>query len=344
MIPQSASVTAALAAILLAACSKPAAAPGAATADLPPVSVAATTVRAEQLPVLLEVTGTVRPVQRAVLAAKLMGTIEELPVALGQRVAVGDILVRIAAGEISARVVQARSQLNQAQRDLARERDLLGKGASTADLVRNLEDRVAMTEAMVREAETMLGYATIRAPFAGTVSRRPANAGDLAAPGMPLAEIEGENDFQVEAGLPDSLVAGLAPGASLHAEVPAAGLAFPVTLAELSSAADPAARTVAAKLAVPAGTAVRSGQFVRLQVPGEPVPTLLVPANAVSRRGQLERVFVVGADDRAVLRLVKSGATRGDRIEILAGLDAGERVVLDPPADLREGRRLEVRP
>jgi RND family efflux transporter MFP subunit len=344
MIPKSVSTTAALVALVVAGCSKPAATPDSAAADLPPVSASTATVAAELLPVITEVTGTIRPVQRAGLAAKVMGTIEELPVVLGQRVAAGAVLVRISAGEISARVVQARSQLNQAQRDLARERDLLGKGASTADLVRNLEDRVAMTEAMVREAETMLGYTTIRAPFAGTISRRPANAGDLAAPGMPLVELEGENEFQIEAGLPDSLVARLAPGTSLQAEVPVAGLSFPVTLAELSSAAEPTARTVAAKFAIPAGTAVRSGQFARLQVPGEQVRKLLVPAAAVSRHGQLERVFIIGAGNRAILRLVKAGAARGERVEILAGLDAGERVVLDAPADLREGRRVEARP
>ncbi|MFZ5494627.1 MAG: efflux RND transporter periplasmic adaptor subunit [Verrucomicrobiota bacterium] len=343
MIPPSAPALAALATLLLAGCSRHAAGP-APGADLPPLPVTVAAVSAEPLPFPTEVTGTVRPLRRAALAAKVMGTIEELPVVLGQRVAAGDVLVRISANEISARAVQARSQLNQAQRDLARERELLAKGASTADLVRNLEDRLVMTEALVREAETMLGYTTLRAPFPGTVSRRPANVGDLAAPGMPLVELEGEGEFQIEAGLPDSLAARLAPGVPVHAEVPVAGVGFTATLAELSSAADPAARTVPAKFTVPAGAAVRSGQFARLQVPGETITTLLAPAAAVSRAGQLERVFVVGAGSRAVLRIVKTGAARDDRIEILAGVDPGERLVLHAPADLREGRRLEVRP
>ena len=60
--------------------------------------------------------------------------------------------------------------------------------------------------------------------------------------------------------------------------------------------------------------------------------------------GQMERVFVVGPNNRAVLRLVKSGATRGDRVEILSGLDDGERVVVAPPAALREGQTLELLP
>lgn len=334
----------AVAALALTGCSKHAGPVASAAADLPPAKVAVTAVAAESLPLLTEVTGTIRPAQRASLAAKVMGTIEELPVALGQRVAAGDVLVRISAGEISARLIQAQSQLNQASRDLARERELLAKGASTSDMVRNLEDRFNMTQAMVREAETMLGYATLRAPFAGVVSRKTAHAGDLAAPGMPLLEIEGTGDFQIEAGIPDSIAARLATGATMPAEVPVAGAAFPATLVELSSAADPSARTVPAKFSVPAGLPVRSGQFARLQVPGASVPVLLAPASAVSRVGQLERVFVVGEKNLAVLRLIKTGAARGDRVEILSGLAAGERLVLDPPATLREGQPLEVRP
>jgi RND family efflux transporter MFP subunit len=332
-----------LLAAALAGCSRHAS-PESAAASLPAVQVRTTTVRAEDLATLNEVTGTVRPVQRAQLAAKVMGAIEELPVALGQRVRASDLLVKISAAEINARVVQARSQLNAARRDLDRERDLLAKGASTADLVRGLEDRFAGAEAMVREAEAMLGYATLRAPFDGVISRKFVNAGDLASPGFPLLEIEGTSDFQVEAGLPDSLAARLAVGAPLAVELPAAGLTFTGTLAELSSAADSGARTVTAKIAVPAGTAVRSGQFARVLVPGAAVRTLLVPAAAVSTLGQMERVFVVGGDHRAVLRFVKTGATRGDRIEILAGLDDGERLVVGAPASLREGQPLEILP
>lgn len=342
MIPKPFHFAAGIAALALAGCSRHDPAPVAA-ANLPPLPATLAVVRAEQVPVLTEVTGTIRPVQRASIAAKVMGTIDGLSAILGQRVAAGDVLVRISAGEISARVLQARAQLNQAERDLARERDLLGKGASTADIVHNLEDRLAMTQAMMREAETMLGYATIRAPFDGVVSRKIANAGDLAAPGMPLLELEATTGFQIEAGLPDSLAARLSVGESVHAEVPAAGASFTAALVELSSAADPAARTVPAKFSVPTGAAVRSGQFARLQLQGRPVPALLAPAAAVSRVGQLERVFVVGSDNRAILRLVKTGAVRGDVVEILSGVAAGERLVLNPPADLREGQPVEAR-
>lgn len=330
--------------VLLAGCTKPAAADAAAGANLPPAKVQTAAVSAENVAGLTEVTGTVRPVQRAQLAAKLMGAIEEMPVTLGQAVRTGDLLVKISAGEITARLAQAQAQLNVARRDLDRERDLLPKGASTADMVRGLEDRLTMTQAMVREAEVMLGYAEIRAPFDGVIARKSAHPGDLAAPGMVLVEIEGAADFQVEAAVPDSLAAGLVRGAPFTVELPAAKLTFTGALAELSSAADSQSRSVLVKISVPAGTAVRSGEFARVRVPGAAVSTLLIPAAALSPLGQMERVFVAGPGSRAVLRLVKSGTVHGDRIEILSGLDAGERVVVNPPAGLREGQTLEILP
>ena len=83
---------------------------------------------------------------------------------------------------------------------------------------------------------------------------------------------------------------------------------------------------------------------MRATVAGPARRTLLAPAAALTPFGQMERVFVAGGDGRAVLRLVRTGAASADRVEILAGLEAGERVVLAPPATLREGQPLEVQP
>ena len=337
-------VSTALLALLFAGCARHAPASAAPPAPLPAAPARVVTLRTENAPAIVEITGTIRALQRAQLAAKVMGTIEELPAVLGQHVKRGEILVQISAGEINARAAQAKSQLNAATRDLERERSLLAKGASTADMVKGLEDRHAAAQAMLREAEVMLTYATLRAPFDGIIARKLANAGDLAAPGFPLLEIEGTTGFEVEAGVPDSLLSTLAPGVPLTVEIPAASAVVTARVAELSSASDAIARTVTIKLTLPEHRGIRSGQFARIHLPGANVPTLFAPAEAVTVLGQMERVFVSSPDNRAVLRLVKTGARRGDRIEILAGLDAGERVVVAPPAGLREGQPLEIRP
>ncbi|HTO04778.1 MAG TPA: efflux RND transporter periplasmic adaptor subunit [Opitutus sp.] len=309
---------------------------------LPAVRVQTAAVVVRELPATIEVAGTVRPVQRAQVAAKVMGVIEELPVTLGQQVSAGEVLVRIAAGEVSARVEQARAQLNGARRDLERERALLIKGASTTETVKNLEDRLVANEAQLREAEVMLGYAEVRAPFDGVVARRPVNAGDLATPGVLLLEIEGTSRFEIEAGVPESAASQLKIGSPMRIKIPAGSVSFEGSIAEISSAADPEARTVLVKIAVPEDMAVRSGQFVRVEVPGEVRKALLVPASAVTRFGQMERVFSIGPQNRAVLHLVKTAGVRDEHVEIVAGLSVGDRVIVNPPAGLREGQLTEV--
>lgn len=328
--------------LALGACGRPPAAqsPG----RLPAVRVSVALVQSESAPVLIPISGTVRAVRRAALAAKVAGAVEPPALALGQVVRTGEVLVTIAAAEHTARVAQGRALLTQVERELARERTLAASGAGTPDTVRSLEDRRAQAQAALREAEAVLDYAVVRAPFDGVVARKFVEPGDFAGVGAPLLQLDGRDALEIEIAVPESLAASLTVGSSLAAELPTAGLRFQAKLTELSSAADPTTRTTTAKLAVPPGTAARSGEFVQILVPTPPAAVLLAPANAVSLFGQMERVFVVDENRRATLRIVKTGSRHGERIEIAAGLTAGERVVLAPPATLRDGQPLEISP
>ncbi len=310
-------------------------------ASAPAVAVRVAEVRATTEQRRTELPGNVRAVERAVVAPKVMGTIASLSISLGQSVKKGDVLARISANEINARLAQAEAGLGQARRDLERETGLLAKGASAAETVRSMEDRVRLMEATVAEARTMLTYTTITAPFDGVIARRLVNEGDLASPGVPLLEIENPAQQRVEVEVPDGLAA-VAVGA--EAPVRIGELELPGRVAEVSPALDPVARTFLAKVDLPAGAAVRSGQFARVSWPAGEGRALVVPATAVTAFGQMERAFVV-ADQKAVLRLVKTGARHGETVEILAGLAAGERVVADPAAaNLRDGQPVEVKP
>lgn len=311
----------------------------AATAALPAVLVRSATVQNVTEIRRLELPGTVRAVERAALAPKVMGTIKDIPVALGQVVKRGEVLLTISAHEIDAKLAQAEAGLGQAKRDLERETGLLAKGASAAETVRSTEDRVRLMQATVDEARTMLTYTKITAPFDGVITRRFVNEGDLAAPGIPLLEMENPSAQRVEVEVPDGM-AVVAVGAS--APVRVGDLELPGRVAEISPALDPVSRTFLAKIDLPAGAAVRSGQFARVGWPAGEGTALVIPATAVTNFGQMERVFVV-AEGRATLRLVKTGARHGDQVEVLAGLTVGERVVADGAAPLRDGQSVEVK-
>jgi RND family efflux transporter MFP subunit len=301
------------------------------------VPVSTTVVRLEEIPTGTEITGTIQAVQRAQLGARLMGTIDEMPVILGQRVGAGDMLVKIAARDVAARALQARTQLEAARREWERERGLAATGASAKENVRSFEDRVATAEARLREAEAMVDDATIRAPFDGVVARKPANVGDLAAPGMTLLELHGLDRFEIEAAVPETAAVGLRVGDSVEASVPATAVSFVGKIAELSSAADVRARAITIKIAVPDTARVHSGEFVRLRLAGAPRSAILVPRSAVTVLGQMERVFAVGPEGRAILRLVRTGGDQRGRLEILAGIGPGDRIIIKPPEHLREG-------
>ncbi len=316
-------------------------APG--STDAPhPDPLTTTTVRMIEAPRMQELPGTVRPAARATLAAKVMGVITGLPVELGQAVKQGDLLVQIAAGEIAARAEQARVADLQAARALERESELLARNAATAETVRNLEERRQMTQAALAEAETMLSYTRIQAPFDGVISRKLADEGDLASPGQPLLEIERGGNLRVEVDIPDQLARRMNRGDKLSVLLDGETRVEAV-LAELSSSADPRTRTVAAKLDLPAGSPARSGMFARVFIPAETIRRIEIPASAVTPHGQIERVFVV-QDNKAQLRIVRTGARRNGTVDILSGLNEGEQIITTPPPGLTSGQPVTLQP
>ncbi len=286
------------------------------------------------------VAGTIRAQENATVAARIMGLVTTADLAVGRPVAAGAVLVVLQAGEIEARVDQARAFLNQAARDYEREQALEAQGATTTEAVRSAADRRQQARAAVEEATAMLAYTRIAAPFDGVITADHVKAGDLAVPGQPLFSLEGIDRWQAEVMVPESLVA-LALGAELAVQLNGEIVNGP--LVEFSPAADARSRTRLARIELPATAAIRSGQFVRALWPAGEVVTLTVPAVAVSQLGQMERVFVV-SENKARLRLVKTGGGAAARTVILAGLSADETVILNPPATLRDGQAVTVVP
>ncbi|OGQ99204.1 MAG: hypothetical protein A2505_08030 [Deltaproteobacteria bacterium RIFOXYD12_FULL_55_16] len=275
-----------------------------------------------------EVAGAVESVQKATIAARISGAIEEMPVTLGLAVKKGALLARINAGELSARLSQAETQLAQAQRNFEREKRLLEKDASTRETVKSLEDAWQVAEAGLREARAMRGYTQITAPFAGIISQKLANAGELATPGLPLLVLENTGQLQVVAAAPEGLASKINRGDKLAVTIQDAGFSQSGTVTEISPAADPASRTVLIKIRINGDKALRPGQYARVALPGAAgVNTLLVPEAALLRFGQMERLFVI-QNGAAQLRLVRSGEHRDGQVDILAGLNAGEQVVV----------------
>ncbi|NNK15012.1 MAG: efflux RND transporter periplasmic adaptor subunit [Desulfofustis sp.] len=309
--------------------------------ELEPLEVEVLTAEEIIPPRQVEIMASVEAAQSASIAAKISGNITELPVNLGSKVSSGDILVIISANEIKAKLSQAQAQLEQSKRNLTRERNLLKKNAATSESVKTLEEQNRIAQATFNEVQTMLDYATIRAPFDGVITSKPANIGDLATPGRTLLTLENESSLQVITDVPEALVLDLAIGDILPVKIDAANLEISGTVTEIAPRADPTSRTAPVKLQIPNAPDIRSGQFARVSLPGSRGTAIMVPKSAVQSFGQLERIYVE-QDGRVRLQLVKTGKIVNDLIEILSGVSAGDRVVVSDTRELVDGRRVFV--
>jgi RND family efflux transporter MFP subunit len=283
--------------------------------------------------------GTVRAIARAQVAAKMQGSIEAADLTIGRQVSAGEVVLTIHAAELEAQVAQARVALDLAQRDYEREDELLQKGAATAATVRTLKDRCRMASAALAAAEAQLAYTQVRAPFDGVITGRHIEPGDFAALGTPLFAMQGR-ELEIEVPVPEFLPMSPGPG-SLFLVV--GEQRHPVNIREISPAVDPLTRTRLARVRPTGDLPLQSGQFVRVLWPAATTTALTVPTSAVQRLGQMERVFVVDMD-HASLRLVKTGRADDGRTVILAGLNAGEHIILAPPATLRDGQPIHLAP
>lgn len=310
---------------------------------LPPTIVRVQTVESKKHLASEQVVGTVRAKLRASIEAKVSGRIEKLLVAPGQSVKAGELLVQLDSREIQARLDQALTLREQSGRDTERLRRLLTQNAVSRQEFETVESRHRIAAASVTEAETMGGYTKIVAPFAGVVTRKLADVGDLASPGRPLLEMDDPTALRLEADVPESLIGRVQLGASLNVRVAAEDRPIQAVVSEIAPAADPTSRTFNVKLDLPASAGLRPGQFARVSVPVSESETLRVPMSALVQRGQMELVFVV-ADRQAQMRIVKTGKRIGSEMELVAGMEAGEQVVVEGASLLRDGQPVEVKP
>jgi RND family efflux transporter MFP subunit len=207
--------------------------------------------------------------------------------------------------------------------------------------------QLASARAAVRAASAIESFTTLRAPFHGLVTERFTDPGNLAAPGVPLLEIESDGARQVELRMDEARAAYVHIGDRFSVLIDAAteraadDKAIEGIVTEVARAIGADQRAFTVKVSLPSTVTARTGSFARVVFRGAPRRALLVPPHAIQRHGQVSSVYVV-QDNVARLRLVRVGASTSAGVEVLAGLDAGESVVVSPPLRLGDGTGVTV--
>lgn len=214
---------------------------------------------------------------------------------------------------------QSESAFLQAQARLGQAREGLAAARS----------RDQEAQKVVHEAEIGLGYTTITAQEDGEIAKRLAEPGDLAFPGKELLTLQTGTSLRLEAMVRESLIGQVRLGDTLKVLVSALGSQEPLAgvVDEIEPLADPLTRSFMVKAKLPAMPGLYPGMFGRLRIPRGERETVLVPASAVTRVGQLETVMIKSGDSWESV-YVRTGASHGTRVEILSGLSGGETVGL----------------
>ncbi|CAI8848804.1 efflux RND transporter periplasmic adaptor subunit [Methylococcus capsulatus] len=278
------------------------------------------------------------------ISPKVAGRITEITRRVGDRVQRGEVLARLEAKELGARLGQARAQLAaaeaeavRARAELIRSESLYAKEAATRQTLETAQAAARAANAQVKaaqdaiaEAGSLFGETELKSPVDGTVVSRELDRGDTAMPGMPVLTVQESGRLRIEGAVAERCAGALRAGAPLTARGGSPEQVYPVEVDEVAPAADPATRTVWFKARLPDAATWQPGAYVSVELPCGQREVLLIPAAAVTRIGQIESVRLV-EKDRSVLRHIRTGRFHDGQLEVLAGLEPGDTVQIPSP-------------
>jgi membrane fusion protein (multidrug efflux system) len=266
----------------------------------------------------------------------------------GQRVTAGTPLVQLQAREEDAGIIEARGQVNQAQRDYDRYRELAERGVAPRVTAEQAETALETARASLAAAEARRGDRMIRAPFSGVLGLSTVTAGTLINPGAVITTLDDTSTVRVDFPVPERYLGVLRTGLPLTATADAyGGEAFNGRIALIDSRINETTRAITARAEFPnPGGRIRPGMLMRVAVAQGERQTPAVPESAIQYEGQGAFVYRItsGARGTTAQRVeVVTGAVEGGFVEVVSGLAIGDKVVgsglnrIQPNAPVRVG-------
>ena len=296
-------------------------------------------------PLEYRVDGVVEARRQATLSAQVAGEVEAVYFDVDDFVEQGSVVLRIRDRDYRARVEQARAALaeataavREARLEFRRSEDLRKQKLISEAQFDRAEASLAAAaaredsaNAALASAEELLGYTVLRAPYSGVVVERHVEPGETTRPGQPIMTGYAEGELRVSADVPQSQIDALRRKREVRVIRVEDGESLPVETITIHPFANPANHSFRVRLELPSpATGLYPGMLVKVALAVGEAERLLLPSSALVSRSEVNAVYVTDADGRLSLRQVRPGNRFGDDVEILAGLEAGERVAVDP--------------
>jgi len=306
--------------------------------------VVVTRVRMQSFPLSAEALGNARANESVDIRPKISAALMAIHFTEGQDVVAGDVLVELDNLEQVADLAAARASLVDSNAGYQRSLELYQTHVVAESQLLQDEARKIADEAMVSVAKARLADTIVRAPFAGRIGLRRVSLGSLVGPDIIITTLDDTRTIKLDFDLPEVYLSRIAQGMSVEARSVAwPGEEFVGRVASVDTRVDPVSRTIRVRAMVPNERGqLRPGMFLTVTLLNENVSVLMIPEQALIPERSTQSVLVIGDDMTAELRQVQIGRRRPGQVEILEGLSAGERVVVDGTQKARHGQQVRI--
>lgn len=331
--------------LLLAACGRDAA-PTRGRDGGKPVAVTVATVEPKPWTDAIEALGTAKANESVTITAKVTETVERVEFEDGDFVDAGEVLVDLSGRAELAGLEEARAALKEAQQQLDRQSELVKQGTIARS---QLDTQVGLRDAARARMDAIrarLSDRVITAPFAGVLGFRQVSPGGLVTPGTAIATLDDISTIKLDFSVPETFLSALEVGQTIAAK----SAAFPEhtfegTVSSIASRIDPVTRTVTVRAEIPnTERMLRPGMLMSVRLFKPERPALVIPEIALTQVGSSAYVFRVKPDDSVEQVEVETGDRRRGEVEVVKGLAAGDRIVVQGTVKLRPGAKIAIAP
>lgn len=289
--------------------------------------------------------GVVEAVRQSTIAAQVAGRVIALNVKAGDTVKAGQLLVQIDPRSAAQTEAASQSQVREAQANLTnakaafeRSKQLAAQKFISQAALDQAEAQYLAAQAQASTAianagvsATSKSYTTVVAPYDGVIASTDVQIGDMATPGRPLVTVFDPRALRVTATLAQAVLARADLAAPVAIEIPSLKRSLTAQHVTVIPVADVRTHTTQVRLDLPESAGLMPGQYARAAIVTGHAKALTIPEAAVLRRSEVTAVYVLDARGKAQLRQVRLGEPAGNGlVEVLAGLNAGDRVSLEP--------------
>jgi RND family efflux transporter MFP subunit len=310
----------------------------------------------------ITLSGQVEPRETTFISPRMMGFISRIMVKPGDRVHRGQLLVTISNEDIAAKRAQAEAMvseadaaLNDAAKDYERFKTLHQQQSASQKELENamlryqsLKAKAEAVRQLENEADAMLAYSSLVAPYKGVITQKYIDEGGMANPGMPILAMERSDSYQVRAFVSENEIDKVETGMKVRVTIKSTGKTFTGKVYEISPSSQFTGGQFQIKVSVPDDetAGLFSGMYANVNVCMQydsGVQSLYVPLSAIIRKDQLSGIYTVREDQTAQLRWLKVGRVSGSQVEILSGLNPDEKFITKSESKLYSGVSVSVK-